>query len=73
MSAPPPPPTAHAAADTAAPQTRDDLLKLLDREAAVARATNGRLAVLLVELRRVDRLQALLRGPAPAVTMELVL
>jgi EAL domain-containing protein (putative c-di-GMP-specific phosphodiesterase class I)/GGDEF domain-containing protein len=49
------------------------LLKLLDRETAVARATNGRLAVLLVELRRVDRLQALLRGPAPALTMSLVL
>lgn len=74
MSAPPPPPAAPAAApDAAAPQTREDLLKLLDRETAVARATNGRLAVLLVELRRVDRLQALLRGPAPALTMSLVL
>jgi EAL domain-containing protein (putative c-di-GMP-specific phosphodiesterase class I)/GGDEF domain-containing protein len=55
------------------PQSREDLMKLLDRETAVARATNGRLAVLLVELRRVDRLQALMRGPAPAVTMALVL
>ncbi len=74
MSAPPPPPAAPAAApDAAAPQTREDLLKLLDRETAVARATSGRLAVLLVELRRVDRLQALLRGPAPALTMSLVL
>jgi predicted signal transduction protein with EAL and GGDEF domain len=53
--------------------TREDLLKLLDRETAVARATDGRLAVLILELRRVDRLQALLRGPAPATTMSLVL
>jgi EAL domain-containing protein (putative c-di-GMP-specific phosphodiesterase class I)/GGDEF domain-containing protein len=61
--------------DTAAPEpdTREELLKLLDREAAIARATDGRLAVLVIELRRVDRLQALLRGPAPATTMELVL
>lgn len=74
MSAPPPtPPASAVASDAAAPQTREDLLKLLDRETAVARATNGRLAVLLVELRRVDRLQALLRGPTPAVTMSLVL
>jgi hypothetical protein len=29
--------------------------------------------VLLIELRRVDRLQALLRGPAPSTTMSLVL
>jgi EAL domain-containing protein (putative c-di-GMP-specific phosphodiesterase class I)/GGDEF domain-containing protein len=48
------------------------LLKLLDRETAIARATDGRLAVLIVELRRVDRLQALLRGPAPSTTMSLV-
>jgi predicted signal transduction protein with EAL and GGDEF domain len=53
--------------------TREELLKLLDRETAIARATGGRLAVLILELRRVDRLQALLRGPSPAVTMELVL
>jgi diguanylate cyclase len=72
LSAPVLPPHAPAAA-AAAPQTREDLLKILDRETAVARATSGRLAVLLVELRRVDRLQALLRGPAPAVTMSLVL
>jgi diguanylate cyclase len=52
---------------------RDALLKLLDRETAVARATDGRLAVLLVELRRVDRLHALLKGPSPATTMTLVL
>jgi len=49
------------------------MLKLLDRETAIARATDGRLAVLIVALRRVDRLQALMRGPAPATTMELVL
>jgi len=49
------------------------MLKLLDRETAIARATDGRLAVLMVQLRRVDRLQALLRGPAPATTMALVL
>jgi EAL domain-containing protein (putative c-di-GMP-specific phosphodiesterase class I)/GGDEF domain-containing protein len=66
-----PPPA--AVPHIAPPQTRDDLLKLLDRETAIARATDGRLAVLIVELRRVDRLQALLRGPAPAVTMSLVL
>lgn len=53
--------------------TREDLLRLLDRETAIARATDGRLAVLIVELRRVDRLQALLKGPAPATTMGLVL
>ena len=49
------------------------MLRLLDRETAIARATEGRLAVLLVELRRVDRLQALLKGPAPATTMSLAL
>jgi predicted signal transduction protein with EAL and GGDEF domain len=53
--------------------TREELLQLLDRETAIARATDGRLAVLILELRRVDRLQALLRGPSPAITMELVL
>ena len=53
--------------------SREELLKLLDRETAVARATDGRLAVLILELRRVDRLQALLRGPAPSTTMTLVL
>ena len=53
-------------------ETREELLKLLDRETAIARATDGRLAVLIVELRRVDRLQALLRGPAPSTTMSLV-
>ena len=60
---------------TAAPEpgTREELLKLLDREAAIARATDGRMAVLVIELRRVDRLQALLRGPAASTTMELVL
>src|SRR5438067_3455314 len=52
---------------------REALLKFLDRETAIARATDGRLAVLIVELRRVARLQALLRGPAPAMTMALVL
>ena len=52
---------------------REDLLRFLDRETAVAQATNGRLAVLLVELRRVDRLQALLKGPPAALTLSLVL
>jgi EAL domain-containing protein (putative c-di-GMP-specific phosphodiesterase class I)/GGDEF domain-containing protein len=59
-----------ASADAA---TREEMLKLLDRETAIARATEGRLAVLIIELRRVDRLQALLRGPAPSTTMSLVL
>jgi EAL domain-containing protein (putative c-di-GMP-specific phosphodiesterase class I)/GGDEF domain-containing protein len=58
--------------ESASPETREDLLRLLDRETAIARATDGKLAVLIVELRRVDRLQALLRGPAPAMTMTLV-
>jgi len=49
------------------------MLKLLDRETAIARATEGRLAVLIIELRRVDRLHALLKGPAPATTMALVI
>jgi EAL domain-containing protein (putative c-di-GMP-specific phosphodiesterase class I)/GGDEF domain-containing protein len=61
------------ASDAADISSREELLKLLDRETAVARATDGRLAVLILELRRVDRLQALLRGPAPATTMTLVL
>ena len=51
---------------------REALLKFLDRETAIARSTGGRLAVLILELRRVDRLQALLKGPAPATTMALV-
>ncbi|QJR15024.1 putative bifunctional diguanylate cyclase/phosphodiesterase [Usitatibacter palustris] len=53
--------------------TREELLRFLDRETAIARATDGRLAVLVLELRRVDRLQALLKGPAASTTMELVL
>jgi len=55
------------------PETREELLKLLDRETAVARATDGRVAVLVLDLRRVDRLHALLKGPSPAMTMALVL
>ena len=74
MSAPTPPNSpSPAAADGVPHETRDGLLRLLDRETAIARATDGRLAVLLVELRRVDRLHALLRGPNPATTMTLVL
>ena len=74
MTAPlPPQKPAAAAPERASDETREELLRLLDRETAVARATDGRLAVLIVELRRVDRLQALLRGPSPAMTMELVL
>ncbi len=70
-----PPSSADPAADTEAvvPDARQEMLRLLDRETAIARATDGRLAVLIIELRRVDRLQALLRGPAPAVTMGLVI
>ena len=74
MTAPlPPPRSAAAAPERASDETREELLRLLDRETAIARATDGRLAVLIVELRRVDRLQALLRGPSPTMTMELVL
>jgi EAL domain-containing protein (putative c-di-GMP-specific phosphodiesterase class I)/GGDEF domain-containing protein len=62
-----------AAPENSAPGNREDLLKLLDRETAIARATDGRLAVLILELRRVDRLHALLKGPSPAITMALVL
>lgn len=73
MSADPPAPPAPAPTpEEIAADSREGLLKLLDRETAIARATNGRLAVLIIELRRVDRLQALLRGPAPATTMSLV-
>ena len=68
-----PPSDSPAEAEALVPGTREELLKLLDRETAIARATDGRLAVLIIELRRVDRLQALLRGPAPATTMTLVL
>jgi diguanylate cyclase len=70
-----PPSSADPAADAEAvvPDARQEMLRLLDRETAIARATDGRLAVLIIELRRVDRLQALLRGPAPAVTMGLVI
>jgi EAL domain-containing protein (putative c-di-GMP-specific phosphodiesterase class I)/GGDEF domain-containing protein len=69
----PPNPASAAVPDAATPETRDELLRLLDRETAIARATNGKLAVLILELRRVDRLQALLRGPSPGITMSLVL
>ncbi len=62
-----------AAADIAPPDSREALMKFLDRESAIARATDGRLAILLLELRRVDRLHALLKGPSAAVTMALVL
>ena len=73
MSAPPPDSTPAQAPAPSASEARERLLKLLDRECAVAQATEGRLAVLIVELRRVDRLHALLKGPSPATTMELVL
>jgi EAL domain-containing protein (putative c-di-GMP-specific phosphodiesterase class I)/GGDEF domain-containing protein len=66
-----PPPA--AATDAVVIDARAEMLRLLDREAAIARATDGHLAVLVIELRRVDRLQALLKGPAPATTMSLVL
>src|SRR5687767_5723004 len=67
------PPPADTGTVTAEASPRDELLRLLDRETAIARATEGRLAVLIIELRRVDRLQALLRGPPPSMTMSLVL
>ena len=70
MSANPPP---AAIPDSLDPGAREEMLRLLDRETAIARATQGRLAVLILELRRVDRLGALLKGPAPAVTMALAL
>lgn len=63
---------ATAALEAVDPGAREEMLKVLDREAAIARATEGRLAVLILELRRVDRLQALLKGPAAATTMALV-
>jgi len=69
-----PPPADHGFhAHPSGEGAREDLLRFLDREVAVAQATNGRLAVLLVELRRVDRLQALLKGPPAAVTLSLVI
>ena len=61
-----------AAPEALDPGARDEMLRMLDRESAIARATEGRLAVLILELRRVDRLQALLKGPAAATTMALV-
>jgi len=67
------PPTASGASSQHGDGGRDDLLRFLDRECAIALATKGRLAVLLIELRRVDRLQALLKGPPAHVTMSLVL
>jgi EAL domain-containing protein (putative c-di-GMP-specific phosphodiesterase class I)/GGDEF domain-containing protein len=69
----PPAQSAAPPAPTTPSDARDELLRQLDRETAIARATDGRLAVLILELRRVDRLQALLKGPAPAMTMSLVL
>lgn len=72
MSVPPSGPPLPAADEVTA-ESREELLRLLDRETAIARATNGRLAVLILELRRVDRLQALLRGPAATTTMSLVI
>jgi predicted signal transduction protein with EAL and GGDEF domain len=74
MSATTPPPGRPALrVERSEEMTREELLKFLDREAAIARATDGRLAVLVIELRRVDRLQALLKGPAASTTMALVL
>jgi len=67
------PSTTPTATDALEPDAREEMLRFLDRESAIARATDGRLAVLVMELRRVDRLQALLKGPAPATTMALVI
>ena len=69
MSARPP---VESASEAIEPQGREALLRFLDRETAIARATGGRLSVLIIELRRVDRMQALMRGPAAATTMSLV-
>ncbi|MBL0140834.1 MAG: GGDEF domain-containing protein [Betaproteobacteria bacterium] len=73
MNPPLPPADPSRRAPSPSDGAREDLLRFLDREAAVAQATDGRLAVLLVELRRVDRLQALLKGPPAALTLSLVL
>jgi EAL domain-containing protein (putative c-di-GMP-specific phosphodiesterase class I)/GGDEF domain-containing protein len=59
--------------ETLDPGLREEMLRMLDRESAIARATEGRLAVLIIELRRVDRLQALLKGPPASITMALVI
>ncbi len=72
MSASPPAEPGATVIDAPDAGGREALLKFLDRETAIARSTGGRLAVLILELRRVDRLQALLKGPAPATTMSLV-
>lgn len=72
MNPPPPPVDTGYQAPAPGDGARDDLLRFLDREAAIAQATKGRLAVLLVELRRVDRLQALLKGPPASITLSLV-
>ena len=73
MTPPAPPGDTDSRSPTPGESAREDLLRFLDRETAIAQATQGRLAVLLVELRRVDRLQALLKGPPAAVTISLVL
>jgi len=73
LSAPPPDSGPAQAPGPTAEEARERLLKVLDRECAVAQATEGRLAVLILVLRRVDRLHALLMGPNAATTMELVL
>lgn len=72
MSASPPAEPGATVIDPPDAGGREALLKFLDRETAIARSTGGRLAVLILEIRRVDRLQALLKGPAPATTMSLV-
>ena len=66
-------PPADPAVEISGTAAREEMLRVLDRESAIARATDGRLAVLVLELRRVDRLQALLKGPEPATTMALVI
>jgi EAL domain-containing protein (putative c-di-GMP-specific phosphodiesterase class I)/GGDEF domain-containing protein len=75
VSRPPPPAAAKPPpeGERDSSRAREDLLRFLDREAAIAQATSGRLAVLLIELRRVDRLQALLKGPPASLTMSLVI
>jgi EAL domain-containing protein (putative c-di-GMP-specific phosphodiesterase class I)/GGDEF domain-containing protein len=52
---------------------REELLRILEREATAAREANGRLAVLIIELRRVDRLQALLQRPPSSAILSIAI
>jgi EAL domain-containing protein (putative c-di-GMP-specific phosphodiesterase class I)/GGDEF domain-containing protein len=52
---------------------RREFLRDLEREAAAAKESGGRLAILIIELRRVDRLRALLQKPPSADIQSVVL